>query len=257
VFILQPVVVILVSSGLVVYWHYKRCFRGIVLVYTLVAYASAIALKYVVQIPTASAVISYFGAQSVGVGVYYGLQTVFFEVGLAFLVARYAVSHNSLEGKDAEAFGLGLGFWENAVLLGLLSLFDLVVIYSVLSSNTPLAQTVYNQLIKSDPGLFSPPSQAIASVALGIVERISSMLIHFSWGYLCVMAAYFRKRKYLMIALPMGFVDFLVPFAPALGTTVFEALVFAISVTSVAVTWLATDEQRRTSVPEPDGFKTN
>jgi uncharacterized membrane protein YhfC len=247
VFIFQPIIVILISSGLVVYWHYRRSFRGILLLYTLVAYAGAIALKYAVQIPTVSSITAYFGAQSVGVGVYYGLQTVFFEVGLAFLVARYAVSHGQLGNKDAEAFGLGLGFWENAILLGLLSLINLVIYYLVLSSNTAIAQTLFNQLSKSAPALFSPPSQAVGSVAEGVVERISSILIHFSWGYLCVMAAYFRKRKYLMIALPMGFVDFLVPFAPSLTIIVFEAIVLAISIISVAVAWLVTSELRARS----------
>jgi hypothetical protein len=256
-FILQPLIVILVASGLVVYWRYRRVFRGVVLLYTLVAYAVAIALKYAVQIPTASSVTAYFGAESVGVGVYYGVQTVVFEVGLAYLVARYAVVHHAMDNKDAEAFGLGLGFWENAVLLGLLSLFDLVVIYFVLSSNTPVAQTVYSQLSKSAPDLFSPPSQAIGSVAAGVVERMSSILIHFSWGYLCVMAAYFRKRKYLMFALPMGFVDFLVPFAQNLGIIVFEALVLAISIVSVAVVWIVTGELHDSPVSKLNDLKSD
>ena len=193
--------------------------------------------------------VAYFGAHSVGVGVYYGLQTVIFEIGLAFSVARYAVGHGGLGEKDAEAFGLGLGFWENAILPGVLSLLDLVTYYFVLSSNTPIAQTLFNQLSKSAPDLFSPPSQAIGLVAAGVVERISSILIHFSWGCLCVMAASFRKRKYLMIALPMGFIDFLVPFAQSLRLIVFEAIVLAISIISVAMAWLATRELRNGPLP--------
>lgn len=199
------------------------------------AYAIAIALKYAVQIPTFSSVVEYFGAQSVGVGIYYGLQTVVFEVGSAFLVATYAVSRAKLDSADAEAYGLGLGFWENAVLLGLLSLVNLVAYYVVLSANTPIAQTLYDQLIKSAPGLFSPPSQALGTIALGVVERVSSILLHFSWGYLCVVAAYFHKKRYFALALPMGFVDFLVPFVHSLGLIVFEALIFALSVAFAAV----------------------
>jgi hypothetical protein len=49
-----------------------------------------------------------------------------FEVCLAYLVAWYVVSHGMLERKDAEAYGAGLAFWENAVLLGILSLISLV-----------------------------------------------------------------------------------------------------------------------------------
>lgn len=245
VFILQPIIIIMVSSGLVVYWHYKRSFRKVVLLYSFAAYFAAIALKDVVQIPTLSLVVNYFGAQSVGVGVYYGLQTVVFEVGGAFFVAWYAVSRGKFDRKDAEAFGLGLGFWENAVLLGLFSLVSLVAYYTILSTNTSTAQTIYSQLNVSAPGLFSPLPQAFESVAFGVVERISSILFHFSWGYLCVMAACLHKKQYLMLALPMGFIDFLVPFAPSLGLAVFEALVFALSVASVAVAWYTTRKLRR------------
>jgi hypothetical protein len=87
--------------------------RDSVFLYSLIAYGAAIALKYAVQIPTVDAVTNYFGAHSVGLGVYYGLQTVFFEVGLAFLVAWFAVSRGALEKKDAEAYGSGLAFCPN------------------------------------------------------------------------------------------------------------------------------------------------
>ena len=216
-----------------------------VLVYSLVAYAVAIALKYAVQIPTINLVINNFGAHSIALGVYYGLQTVFFEVGLAFIVAWYAFSHDKIERKDAEAYGSGLAFWENAGLLGILSLINLVAYWSILQTNTPLAQTLYNQLKTSAPDLFAPASQALGSVALGTVERISSIMIHFAWGYLCVMAVVYRKKRLFLIALPMGFVDFLVPFASQGNIVVFEAVVFALSVLSVLVAWYATAQVRK------------
>jgi len=245
IFILQPIIVIILASTLLVSWYCKRRFHLMVLVYSLVAYAVAIALKYAVQIPTVAQVTDYFGAQSAGLGVYYGLQTVFFEVGLAYVVAWYVVSHGMLERKDAEAYGAGLAFWENAVLLGILSLISLVAYFSILSTNTPLAQTVYDQLNKSTPGLFAPVSQALESVAFGTLERISSILFHSAWGYLCFVAAYIHKKRLFLIALPMGFVDFLVPFAPNLGIPLFEAIVFALSVFSVLVAWYATKQFRK------------
>lgn len=246
-FILQPVIVILICCALLVYWYVKRRFHLMVLVYSLVAYAVAIALKYAVQIPTLTTVTNYFGTQSVGLGLYYGLQTVFFEVGLAYAVACYVVSHGLLEKKDAEAYGSGLAFWENAGLLGILSLISLVAYWSILSTNTPLAQTLYSQLKANEPGLFAPASEALGSVALGTIERISSILFHFAWGYLCLMAAYFHKKKLFLIALPMGLVDFLVPFASTIGIAVFEAVVFALAVLSVLVTWYATRDLREKS----------
>ena len=102
-FILQPVIVIILCVALLAYWHVKRRFHPMVLFYSLVAYGVAIALKEALQIPTVTAVTNYFGSTSAGLGVYYGLQTVFFEVGLAYVVAWYVVSRGMLEKKDAEA----------------------------------------------------------------------------------------------------------------------------------------------------------
>ena len=142
IFILQPLIVIIISTALLVYWYFKRRFHLMVMVYSLVAFSVAIALKYAVQIPTINIIISDFGAHSIALGLYYGFQTVFFEVGLAFLVAWYLVSHHMLERKDAEAYGSGLAFWENAGLLGILSLINLIAYWSILQTNTPLAQTL-------------------------------------------------------------------------------------------------------------------
>jgi len=237
---------------LLAYWYFKRRFHLMVIVFSLVAFAVAIALKYAVQIPTINIVTNYFGAQSLGLGLYYGLQTAFFEIGLAFLVAWFAVSHYKLERKDAEAYGLSLAFWENAVLLGILSLINLIAYWSILQTNTPLAQTVYNQLNTNAPGLFAPASQALKSIALGTVERSSSILIHFAWGYLCFMAAYLNKKRLFFIALPMGFIDFLVPFAQNLGIPIFETIVFTLSALSVLVAWQATKQFRNNPKKETD-----
>jgi hypothetical protein len=256
-FIIQPVIVIIICSALLTYWYFKRRFHLMVLVYSLVAYAVAIALKEAVQIPTVDAVTNYFVSQSAGLGVYFGLQTVFFEVGLAYVVAWYVVSHGMLERKDAEAYGAGLAFWENAALLGILSLISLVAYYSILSSNTPFAQTVYSQLYKSAPGLFAPASQALTSVAYGTLERISSILFHSAWGYLCFVAAYLHKKRLFLIALPIGFVDFLVPFAPNLGTSLFEAILFVLSVLSVLVAFYATGQFRNNAENKAETPKVN
>jgi uncharacterized membrane protein YhfC len=240
ILILQPIIIIIICTALLSYWYSKRHFHWMILVYSLVAYAVAIALKYAVQIPTINIVIANFGSHSIELGLYYGLQTVFFEVGLAFVVARYAFSHGKLERKDAEAYGSGLAFWENAGFLGVLSLINLIAYLSILQTNTPLAQTLYNQLSTNAPSLFAPTTQALRSVAIGTVERISSILIHFAWGYLCVMAVVYHKKRLFLIALPMGFVDFLVPFALPSNIIVFEAVVFTLSVVSVLVAWYAT-----------------
>ena len=237
--ILQPLIVLLISCGLVVYWRYRRSFTRAVILYSLIAYAGAIALKYVVQIPTAAWVLKSFGATSLFFALYLGLQTVLFEVGGAFLVAYYAVSKAKFESKDAEAFGIGLAFWENGVLLGALPLINLLASYVLLTSN--ISETFASQISSSQPAFFYSPAQLLPLIVWGTLERISSLLAHFSWGYLTVLAATFRRWRYFGIALPMGLLDALVPFARAMPLSVFESLIFAITLgfllVSLAVSW--------------------
>jgi hypothetical protein len=239
VYFIQPLIFILISFGLVLYWRYRRRFTRSVILYSLLAYAGAIALKYLVQIPTASLIFGTFGEASLASALYLGLQTVVFEVGGAFLVARYAFSRGKFEARDAEAYGIGLAFWENGVLLGFISLINLAAIYVLLASNASPA--ILQQISSTQPSLFNPPPDVLTLFAWGTLERISSLLAHFSWGYLCVLAAAFRKWRYSAIALPMGLLDALVPFAGSFSIPVFESLIFAITagflIVSLGVTW--------------------
>lgn len=239
VFIVQPVLVVAVCVALLLYLRRRRGFQAAVLAYSFVAYSVAIALKYAVQIPTIGWVTSRFGQTSVELGAYYGLQTVFFEVGLAYAVAWYAVKRGRMGTKDAEGYGAGLAFWENGVLLGVLSLVNLVAYYAILSTSSSLSQMVYQVLSTDSPGLFDSAPQALAAVALGTIERLSSIMVHLAWGYLCVMAAVYGDRRLLLVAMPMGMIDFLVPFATSIGLVGFEALVFTLSAFSLFVAWRA------------------
>jgi hypothetical protein len=138
IFVLQPVIVVVFSVALIVYWRLKRTFKWSVLLYAFIAYVVAIALKYALQLLTAPSVLDTYGAQSVATGIYYGLQTVFFEVGIAYVVAWYATSKSKLDAKDAEAYGLSLAFYENGLLLGLHAINQLAFNLRILSSNTPI-----------------------------------------------------------------------------------------------------------------------
>ncbi len=248
-FFLSPIIVIIISSALVIYWYRKRHFRWTALIFSLAAYAGAIALKYAVQIPTINLVKD---SGPVVLGAYYGIQTMVFEVGLAFLVALIALRYRELSGKDAEGYASGLAFWENAGLLGILILINYVTYYSVLSSNTPLAQQLYDQLTSNAPGLFASNQEALGLVGIAVFERVSSIIIHFAWGYLCFMAAYHHKSRLFLIALPMGLVDFFVPFA-ASAPIMFEVLFFALAVVSLAVAWYVTKDLHKK--PEAENGK--
>jgi hypothetical protein len=236
IFIIQPIVTIAIGAALMLYWYKKRHFHTNVWLYSLAAYAVAIGLKYAVQIPTIGLV---SGAGKVTLGLYYGLQTVFFEVGLAYVVASYAVKRSKMDRRDAEAYGSGLAFWENVAFLSILSLINLVAYYVILSGSGSIAELTYNQLTTAAPSLFASNSEALGLVGMGILERISSALIHIAWGYLCLMAVIYRKKILFFIALPMGLIDFLVPFANY-APLLFEVVVFGLAALSVFVAWYAT-----------------
>jgi hypothetical protein len=234
-YILEPVVVIALSVALILYWKFSgRSFTRWALIFSLAAYAGAIIIKVVFQLLTVNTVTSTFGTASVATGLYYGLQTVILEVGGAYVVAVYAVSRKRFSERDAGAYGISLAFWENGIYLGLFSLISLVSIYAVLATGPGSSATlVYNALQKGESALFDPPSVALSPVAFGILERISSIMLHCAWGYLTVLAAVYKKKIYLAIALPMGLVDFFVPFASELGLAAFEGIIFLIAVISL------------------------
>jgi hypothetical protein len=233
-----------------IYWQRKRHFHINVWLYSLLAYGIAIGTKYVIQIPTINYVI---GSGDIVLGLYYGLQTVFLEVGLAYVFARYAIKRGKMDRRDAEAYGSGLGFWENVAFLGILQFINYVAYYAILSNGGSLADTLYTQLNTAAPALFSSDATALGLVGIGLLERASSLMIHIAFGYLCFMAALYNKKKLFLIALPMGLVDFLVPFAKY-DVNLFEVVILIIAVASVLVAWATTrklGKENPTSPPQP------
>jgi hypothetical protein len=236
IYLLQPAAAFALSLGVLVYWRNRNGFRGIVFLLSFGAYWLAIALKEVVQYATYDKVVATLGYASIGTGLYFGLQTAFFAVGIAYLLARYAVRSRDATARDAVAYGIGLSFWENGVLLGCLALFDLAVIYLVLSMGGSLAATVASQLPSA---YFASGTVALQNVALGTLERVSSMMVHVAWGLLCVLSAATGKKRFLAVALPMGLIDAAVPFAGQVSTEVFEAALFSVSLVCMGVAWRA------------------
>ena len=239
-YFLQPIITIAFSVGLLIYWNRKRTFTRATFALSLLAYAGAIAVKVVLQTFTYGAFLLRFSNNSLALGAYFGIQTVFFEVGGAYLVAVWAVSRGKMNPKDAESYGLGLAFWENAGYLGVLGLINLLSVYSTLAFGGPTAQELYSTLIKVRPDLFNSAAQALALVGVGLLERATSLLFHLSWGYLCLLAACVHERRYLLLALPMGLIDFLVPFAANLGILVFEFSIFVLGLFSLGLAWFFT-----------------
>jgi hypothetical protein len=237
VYLGQPLVSIAFSVGILVFWYFRKHFSRWIILFSLVAYGGAIAIKEVLQFFTAHQIIGLFGYTSLVTALYLGLQTVVFEVGGAYIVARLTVSRWKVDRGDAQAYGLGLPMWENAGLLGVLGLINLVSVYVILSMNSPIAQTVYSSISNAQPALFYPPSQALPLVALGSLERFSSLLIHLAFGWLCLLSAVSGKKRLLLVALPMGLVDAFVPYAGQVPLWVFELGLFVFSLACVLIAW--------------------
>jgi len=235
VYFVGPVVVIAFSLGLVAYWRRRRRLTGWVVLFSVVAYFGAIGTKALIQAVTYAPLDSAVSGNPWVLGPYFGLQTVFIEVGFAYLFARYAVTHGFFRANDAEGYGISLALWENGVLIGGIAAIDYAVYYVTLSGSGAAAEQLFTTLNQGAPALFYSASSALPLVGYEILERVSSLLLHFSWGYLCVLAAVYNKRVFLLAALPMGLVDFLAPFEGSLSLGAFEGVVFAIGLASVAV----------------------
>ena len=249
IWFLQPLSFLALSVGTVLFWSLKRKrLPAVLLLYSLIAYAGAIAVKVIFQqITYGPLTASSYGQNDYVLGFYFGLQTSILEVGGAYLVARFAVRRNKkFRATDAEGYGISLGFWENGMLLGALSLVSLIADYAILSaaSGSSIAQTVYSALLAKAPAYFETPAQAVPTIALSILERVSSLLFHFSWGYLCFLAAFFNNKRLFYIALPMGMIDFTVPFGGALGGPLFETMLFILTLITVFVAWFMTKNIR-------------
>jgi len=245
---LSPIVMIAFSVGLVLYWKFKKRFTAYTLFLSLVAFAGAIALKTVFQLFTAQLFYDAVGGSPFAMGIYVGLQTVIFEVGGAYVAAKFAFSSGKLRADDAESYGLGLAFWENGVLIGGLLLLNYISYYVILAGGGSSAQQLFDTLSTSLPFLFSSPSVILPTVGLAVLERISSLLVHFSWGLLCVFAVVFKRKRLLYLALPMGLVDFLVPYAGSIGSLNFEILTFGVCLLCLMAALYSTKAERKNAV---------
>lgn len=92
-YILQPVIVVAIALFLVFYSHRKHRLTFNVLAYSFLAYSIAIFAKSIFQALTYSFVLSYNNLFLLGL--YFGMQTVLLEVGLAYLFAKHAVGKAS------------------------------------------------------------------------------------------------------------------------------------------------------------------
>jgi hypothetical protein len=77
---LSPVLAIIASTLLLLIIRKKSHLRAVVIVFALISYAAAIALKEIVQYFSVFFIYNHFGKISILTGLYFGLQTSIFEV---------------------------------------------------------------------------------------------------------------------------------------------------------------------------------
>ncbi|AGJ62014.1 hypothetical protein [Saccharolobus islandicus] len=223
IYFLTPIIVMVFSFGIV----YKLVKSIKVLMFSALAYFIAIVLKVLVQFFTLGYLASINSLAILGL--YYGLQTSIFEVGLAYVFALLG------KLKNGWGYGVSLAMWENGVLISIPTLFIYIAYY-------------FFPLILSTPSqLEYPVTQALPLIGLSILERFSSLLIHSSWGYLSVLSVITGRKRLILVAFPMGFVDFLVPFEKYLGILTFEFIFFSIGLICLVMVWSLGKYYRSTS----------
>jgi|BEDMetMinimDraft_2_1075160.scaffolds.fasta_scaffold00096_4 hypothetical protein len=138
-----------------------------------VAYILAIVGKEIIQL----AFLSFFLTPQIPTYIAYGILTTIFEPGFAYLFSRFIK-------ENPKTYGIGLAFWENAILLGLLEL-----PYAFIETTTTVLPLLLYLII------------------IRIMDRTSSLLLHYSWGISAYYSFWRKELKYIFTVAPLGMVD--------------------------------------------------
>lgn len=149
-----------------------------------------------------------------------GAQTVFFEIGLAFLFAL--IFKKYLDSQSAIAMGSGLAMCENFVLLGIFGIISMTLTIEFNSAALPLKSSVI--------------STYISDLLPHILDRISSLIGHTVWGFLAVMFVFKKSWRYL-IAFPVGFLDSFAIYFDEAHPAYLSYLSFSLIILAVSILW--------------------
>ena len=196
--------------------------NGPIITISALAYFLAIVAKVLIELPSSNFILSsplYIQA------IFYGSLTAVFEVGFAFLfplLFQVKVYNKRL----AISYGAMLAFWENAVLLGISGLIQVVSLLYLQSHNPSLVQ----QAIHTQPSLAYSTPQLLPLIGFGALERVSSFLAHTAWGSLAYYYLFIRSKSFFLIAL-LGYIDAFVPLIQhnVIPLSLGEILIFVIS----------------------------
>lgn len=140
-------------------------------------------------------------------------------------------------------YGLGLAFWENAGYLGVLGMFSLMSIYFSRFRYHLFSRIVFQSDRQQTCALLSAIKSTPAD-RLQFTRAGGLSLISFLLGYLYLLSASLHKRRYFLVALPMGLLDFFVPFANYLGIPIFELFIYLLGLGTLGITLFITKRVR-------------
>lgn len=169
--------IIPILVGVLPLFFVKRDIQAFVL--AAAAYFTAIIVKVVIQY----SFLSFFEKPQIPTYLAYGALTATTEPGFAYVFAR-------LVKGDSQVYGVALAFWENAVVAGFL-----LLPYAFVLNYTVVLATLLQVII------------------IKIVDRTSSLLLHYSWGVTACLSHRKNNIKYILVTAPFGFVDSIVAYA--------------------------------------------
>lgn len=182
---LAPGIALVVGTLPVLYFRRNAALFGI----AALAYFVAIGGKVVVE----GTFSSFFSRAAIPTYLAYGLLTFFLEVGLAWAFLR--ILRGQLPAPDQRlgwVYGTDLAFFENAILLGLLPLLELL---AVSQPSVRLA------------GSAAYSASFLPSALPYLGERTASLIAHGVWGLVAYVAVVRNRARLLWVTLPLALLD--------------------------------------------------
>lgn len=191
--LLAHIGMVLVGLVAVLWWKIKKKVKWKYFCFGSLLWVIAIILKSIMDFSISTPILqglSVYGTVSmlVGMGLYVGLRTGFFESGLSYLAIK-KTKFRKMKLNEALAFGIGFGSIE-AIVVGGLTLISIVALISdpsLVEALTPEQQVALNL-----------PTIVVAAP---ILERIFVLAVHVFSSLLVIYAVMKRKINYLLFSI--------------------------------------------------------
>ncbi len=199
--LLFPLVSIIIGMLPVLAFKKKMSLFGI----AAASYFTAIVAKELIQV----SFLDSFTTPSIPTYLSYGVLTAVLEPGFAYVYL--VLLKPKLDVQLGLSYGAYLAFYENTILLGLLSFPSYLIL------NVPISLTL---LISH------------------VMDRLSSLTLHLFWGFSSTLSVLKRDIKYLLISMPYGMVDALAAYndlTKAIPIILLSSIIFLILISCLPI----------------------